>query len=157
MMIEKVGWPMGAGRLRVLAGLGIVAIGVVALAGACSGASSTSPVGTPTVTPSPVPVLGKLTLAAFPSTTDGEQALELCEQWALLRGQYVSHVEADTPYQLDLWFSGPEWTTALSAQNTIDVNPFYSQLSTAFGIAMVPDVASIANARLVDKACAAGG
>jgi hypothetical protein len=142
---------MRAGRLRLLAGQGIVAIGVAALAGACSSASSTA-----TVTPSPVPVLGKLTIAAFASTPDGEQALALCDQWALLRGQYISHVEADTPYQLDLWFSGPEWTTALSAQNAIDADPLYSHLSADFGIVMVPDVASIANARLVDEACAAG-
>ena len=156
-MIEEEGWPMRAGRLRVLAGQGIVVIGVAALAGACSSASSSvSMFAKATVTPSPVPLLGKLTMAPFLATPDGEHGLVLCEQWALLRGQYVSQVKADTPNQLDLWFSGREWATALSAERGLATDPLYSHLSVAFGIAVVPDVASIANARQLDAACAAG-
>jgi hypothetical protein len=154
---------MRAGRLRVLAGQGIVGIGVAALAGACSSASSSVSVSatptvfaTPTVTPSSVPLLGKMTMAPFLATPDGEHGLVLCEQWAQLRGQYVSQVKADTPNQLDLWFSGRVWAAALSAERGLATDPLYSHLSAAFGTAVVPDVASIANARQLDAACAAG-
>jgi hypothetical protein len=89
---------MGAGKLRVLAGRGIAAVAVAVLAGACGQASSSSPPAagqapgpaTPTVTPSTVPVLGKLAFGTFPSTWDGTRALTLCEQWSGLRGEYVA-------------------------------------------------------------------
>ncbi|HEY7274448.1 MAG TPA: hypothetical protein VH594_00705, partial [Trebonia sp.] len=98
---------MGAGKPRVRAGPGVfgrgvtsrsvvgwglAAAGVAVLVGACGGGSP-SPVNTaqpsvpatPTVTPSNVPVLGKLSFGTFPSTLDGTQALMLCEQWSGLR------------------------------------------------------------------------
>src|SRR6185437_4045156 len=65
---EKASSLMGAGKLRVLAGRGIAAAGAAVLASACTSASSPSPPApgqatgtvTPTVAPSTVPVLGKL-------------------------------------------------------------------------------------------------
>ena len=101
--IEKVRRPMRAGKLRGLAGCGLVAAGVVALASGCSGASSSSaapgaalPPATPSMTPTAVPVLGKLSFGTFPASTDGLKALDMCEQWAQLRAQYVSRVKSST-------------------------------------------------------------
>jgi hypothetical protein len=155
---------MGAGKLRVLAGRGVVAVGVAVLASACSQASSSSAGGpatptapaTPTVVPSTVPVLGKLTFGTFPSTWDGTHALMLCEQWSGLRGEYVSRVQAGTtPYRLEQWFSSDEWGAAFSDSAPLVVDPAYVNISTAFGLATAGEVASIANARFLDKSCAA--
>jgi hypothetical protein len=152
---------MGAGKLRVLAGRGIVAAGVAVLASACTSASSSSPAPgqatgtvTPTVAPSTVPVLGKLSFGTFPATPDGTRALLLCEQWSGLRGEYVSQVQADSPYQLEQWFSSAVWQTAFNASGPLVVDPPYGQISTAFGLATTVEAASISSARLLDKACA---
>ena len=154
---------MGARKLRVVAGCGVVAVGVAVLASACGQVSASSPPAagqapgpaTPTVTPSTVPVLGKLSLGTFPSTWDGTRALTLCEQWSGLRGEYVSRVQADTPYQLEQWFSSTVWRTAFSANSPLRGDPAYSDISTAFGLATTAEAASIPNARFLDKACAA--
>ena len=153
---------MGAGKkLCVLAGRGIVAVGVAALASGCGHASSLSLAAeqtpgsaTPTVTPSSVPVLGKLTFGTFPATADGIRALMVCEQWAGLRGEYVSRVQADTPYELEQWFSSAVWRPAFTANSPLRVDPAYGDISTAFGLATSGQSASIASARLLDKACA---
>jgi hypothetical protein len=155
---------MGAGKkLRVLAGRGIAAVGAAALASACGHASVNSPLvleqaqgpATPTMTPSSVPVLGNLTLGTFPSTADGRRALTVCEQWAGLRGEYVSRVQADTAYELEQWFSSAVWGPAFSANSRLRVDPAYGDINTAFGLATSGQAASIATARLLDKACAA--
>jgi hypothetical protein len=154
---------MGAGKLRVLACRGIVAAGAAVLASACTSASSSSPPApgqatgtvTPTVTPSTVPVLGKLSFGTFPATPNGTRALMLCEQWSGLRGEYVPQVQADSRYRLEQWFSGAVWHTAFSVSGPLVVDPAYSQISTAFGLATTAEAASISSARLLDKACAA--
>jgi hypothetical protein len=155
---------MRAGKLRELAGCGVLVGGVVALACGCTSASSSSlapgatpPPATPSMTPTAVPVLGKLTLGTFPSSSDGLKALDMCEQWAQLRGQYVSMVKASNSQQLDVWFSGPLWNDAYADETHLKLDPNYSSLSTAFGLATIGDEATIVNAGLVDKACAAGG
>jgi hypothetical protein len=160
-----------AGKLRVLAGRAVVAVvagaatlaALAALAVGCGHASS--PVAlvagqhpgpaTPTVTPSAVPVLGPLTFGTFPSTLSGVNALALCEDWAGLRGQYAARVRTETPYQLEQWFSSAAWRPAFAANTPLRVDPGYSQISTAFGLAATGQSASIASARLLDKACAA--
>jgi hypothetical protein len=158
---------MGAGKLRVL---GITAAGAAAVAvlattaGGCGGAAPASSPGpgqtpppiVPTVTPSAVPVLGKLTFGTFPSTWGGAKALRLCEDWAGLRGQYVARVDAgDTPFQLEQWFSSAAWQPAFAVSGPLQVNPAYSQISVAFGLATVGQTASIAQAKRLDTACAA--
>jgi len=158
---------MGAGKLRVVAGRSVVAVAVAVLAAACTHAASpassaslaagqTPGPATPSVTPSTVPVLGTMTYGPFPATKDGMSALTLCEQWSELRGQYVSRVQAQhTPYQLEQWFSGPVWQTALGASNPLRVDPSYSEISVAFVVATTGDAASIPNAKMLDRACAA--
>jgi hypothetical protein len=155
---------MRAGKLRGLAGSGVVAAGLVALACGCSGASSSSlapgaapPPATPTMTPTAVPVLGKLTLGTFPSSTDGLKALDICEQWAQLRAQYVTMVKSSTPHQLDVWFSGPLWNDAYADFTHLKLDPNYTAISTAFGLATIGDQATVANAVLLDQACESGG
>ena len=145
---------MMADRLRVLVGLGVAAGGVAMLAGGC-GSSSSSLNGTPTMSATPVPVLGSLTLKSFPSTVDGAAALQLCEGWAQLRGQYVSNVENDTAHQLGLFFSEPQWAIPFADEGKIEPDPAYEHLYIAFGQATVVGIASINNGRHLDAACSA--
>jgi hypothetical protein len=108
------------------------------------------------VTPSAVPVLGPMTYGTFPATKDGKSALTLCEQWAGLRGQYVAHVQAEhTAYQLEQWFSSAVWQAAFSANTPLRVDASYGGISVAFLVATSGDAASILNARMLDRACAA--
>ncbi len=150
---------MKAGKLRVLAACGVAA-GMAALVGGCTSSSSslapgaTAPPATPTVTPTAVPVLGSLKLGTFPDAGDGVNALTVCEQWAGLRGQYVTQVKSDSVMQLELWFSSPVWLSAFSANSPLKSDPNYSNISTAFGLVTAADVASVANARMLDAACA---
>jgi hypothetical protein len=157
---------MGAGGLRVLTGRGVIAFGtaaLAALAAGCGHASSSQALASgqapspaaPTMTPSAVPVLGQLTFGPFPSTTDGTSALGLCEDWAGLRAQYVERVGEQAPRQLEVWFSSAAWQPAFSANRPLWTDPAYGQLNTAFGLATMGQTASIANARLLDRACAA--
>lgn len=158
---------MGAGKRRVL---GIAAAGAAALAtlavllGGCTSARSSPPAVpsqtalplTPTVTPSPVPVLGQLTLGPFPATRDGARALQLCEDWAGLRGQYVAHVTAGgTPFQLEQWFSSPVWQPAFAENGPLEVDPRYDEIIIAFDLATSGQTASIAQAKHLDAGCAA--
>jgi hypothetical protein len=157
---------MEAGKLRVFAGHGGIvqglAIGLAALAAACGHAPSSSSLAAgqapglarPTMTPSSVPMLGTLAFGPFPATEDGMQALMLCEQWAGLRGDYVSRVQEDSPYQLEQWFSGSAWRIAFNASRPLRVDPAYGDISTAFSLATTGQAASIWAARLFDKACA---
>jgi hypothetical protein len=158
---------MGPGRPRIRAGRDVAAAGAAALAvlaAACGHAApASSPAAgqtpgpaTPSVPPSTVAVLGPMTYGPFPATRDGESALTLCEQWAQLRGQYVYRVQAGhTAYQLEQWFSGPVWQAATGASNPLRVDASYSEISVAFVVATSGDAASISNAKVLDRACAA--
>jgi hypothetical protein len=106
------------------------------------------------VTPSSVPELGRLTFGPFPSTPDGTRALTVCEQWAGLRGEYVSRVKADTPFQLEQWFSSAVWRPAFTANGPLRTDPAYGDISVGFGLATTGAAASIASARFLDQACA---
>ena len=170
---------MGASRLRFLGragaaalsarapGLGALGTGTLAVAllvSGCATAESSSsslapgqsPSGraTPTVSAQAVPVLGSMSYGTFPASKDGMDALIVCEQWAVLRDQYVERVRTDTPYQLEQWFSGPAWLPAFQANRPLKTDPDYSQINTAFGLVSTGAAASVANAELLDKACA---
>jgi hypothetical protein len=154
---------MGARKALVLAGR-CAAVTVAALAAACShvasaaappAAGQTPGPATPTMAPSSVPVLGPMTLGSFPATRNGKRALIVCEQWAGLREQYVPRVRADTAYQLEQWFSSTVWQAAYAASGPLQGDPAYTNISVAFRIATEGDVASIANAMTLDRACAA--
>jgi hypothetical protein len=153
---------MGAGKPRVLACAGTAALGVALLASGCGSGSSPSLLAamqdpgtaTPTVVPESVPVLGQMRYGKFPATTDGTDALIVCEQWAVLRGQYVGRVRADTPYQLEQWFSSPAWLPAFEANSPLKIDPDYSRINAAFGLVSDGSTASVGNAELLDDACA---
>ena len=96
------------------------------------------------------------TTLVYTGTKDGKSALTLCEQWAGLRGQYVAHVQAEhTAYQLEQWFSSAVWQAAFSANTPLRVDASYGEISVAFLVATSGDAASILNARMLDRACAA--
>ena len=152
---------MRAGKLRVLAVNGVIAATVTVLASACSASSSTLSNGvpapaTPTVTPTPVPVLGDMKLATFPQSWDGMRALQICEQWAGLRGEYVTRVRKENTLQLQLWFSGNDWGPAFNANSALKVDPAYMHISTDLGIVTAPGGSGIAAAKMLDASCAAG-
>jgi hypothetical protein len=153
---------MRARKLRILAGHGVVAIGVAVLASACTSSSSsllpgqTPPPATPSVTPTAVPVLGGMKLATFPQSWDGLRALQVCEQWSMLRGEYVTRVQKDTTLQLQLWFSSDDWLTTFNANSALKGDPNYSHISTDLGIVTGPGAASISAAKMLDQSCAAG-
>ncbi len=109
---------------------------------------------TPTVTPQPAPALGSMSYGTFPASADGMDALTVCEQWAVLRDQYVGRLRADTPYQLEQWFSSPAWLPAFQANKPLKTDPNYSEINAAFGLASTGAAASVANAKLLDEACA---
>ena len=157
---------MGAGKLRVLPRRGAAAVGAAALAVLAAGCGhappaaalaqgQAPPTATPTVTPPGVPALGPLTFGPFPSTPDGLRALSLCEDWAGLRAQYVGRVGRGTPFQLEQWFSSAAWQPASTANGALLTDPAYSEINTAFGLATIPQTAGIAQARGLDRACAA--
>jgi hypothetical protein len=166
---------MGAGKLRFLvracgavflSACGVVllsACGVVLLS-ACGAMPSPGPASAagggpgravPTVSASPVPGLGRLSYGPFPVTADGELALALCEDWAQLRGQYVRLSRADTPYQLEQWFSGAAWAPAFGVSRPLKADPAYSAVSAAFGVVTAGRPAGIGSAGFLDRACAA--
>jgi hypothetical protein len=154
---------MGAGKARVLACARAAALGVALLAGGCAGVSSSSSLApglspgataTPTVTPQAAPVLGSMSYGTFPASTDGIDALTLCEQWAVLRDQYVSQIRADTPFQLEQWFSGSAWLPAFQANRPLKTDPDFIHIDTAFVLVSTAAEASVPNARLLDRACA---
>ena len=113
-----------------------------------------SATATATVTPQTVPVLGSMSYGTFPASTDGMDALAVCEQWAGLRDDYVGPLRAETPYQLEEWFSGPAWRPAFMANKPLKTDPAFSQINAAFGLASTGAAASVSNAKLLDAACA---
>ena len=148
---------MGVRMPRALAGLGIAALAVCALAAGCGSAPQVAALQVAAAGASPGPAspsLGKLTIGSFPATPDGADAQVVCEQWAGLRAEYVARVGADTPYQLEQWFSGPAWAAAFTAGKPLRTDPAYSLINAAFGLATTGAVASIADAKLLDQACA---
>jgi hypothetical protein len=154
---------MGAGKPRVLACAGAVTLGVALLVSGCVAKGSSAPApapgqvpdpATPTVTPQTIPVLGSMSYGTFPASKHGMDALTLCEQWAVLRDEYVGKLRADTPYQLEQWFSGPAWLLAFQANGPLKVDPNFSQINTAFTLVSTGAVASVSNAEQLDKACA---
>jgi hypothetical protein len=169
---------MGAGKLLALARARTVAVRVARvaapallallalLASGCatispSSSSSLAPGQTPgtgtvapTVTPDSAPGLGPMSYGTFPASTDGASALTVCEQWAVLRDQYVGRLHADSPYQLEQWFSGSAWLPAFQANSPLKLDPDYSQINAAFGLVSTAAAASVASAKSLDKACA---
>jgi hypothetical protein len=152
---------MGAGKARVLACACAAALGVALPASGCARMSSSSLApgqttgpATPTVSPQAAPVLGSMSYGTFPASTDGISALTVCEQWAVLREQYVGQLRADTPYQLEVWFSGSDWQAAFRANRLLKTDPAFSQINTAFTLVSTAAAASVPNARQLDKACA---
>jgi hypothetical protein len=95
-----------------------------------------------------------MSYGTFPETTDGLNALTVCEQWAVLRDQYVGRLRADSPYQLEQWFSGSAWLAAFEANSPLKLDPAYSQINAAFGLVSTGAAASVPNARQLDEACA---
>ena len=146
-----------AAALTALTALTVAAAGCAASGPADSlAAAQTPPPLTPTMTPAAVPVLGKLTLGRFPSTLDGGKALQLCEDWAGLRGQYAARVEAGAdPFAMEQWFSSAVWQTAFKANSPLQDDPGYGAISVAFGMATIGQSASIAAAKRLDAACTA--
>jgi hypothetical protein len=153
---------MRAGKLRVRAAQIVVAVGAAVLASACSSSSSSTlgngapALATPTVTPTSVPVLGGMKIAAFPQSWDGTRALQVCEQWAQLRGEYVSRIQRENTLQLELWFSSGAWFPAFNANSALKTDPNYMHISTDLGIVTAPGGASISAGQLLDASCAAG-
>jgi hypothetical protein len=156
---------MAAGKRRVPGGAAVRAMALAALAmtAAGCGSAASSPVTgqappplAPAMTPTAVPGLGRLALGTFPATDGGRHALQLCEDWAGLRGQYAARVEAGaTPFQMEQWFSSAAWQAPFKANSPLQDNPGYGAISTAFGMATIGQSASVAAARRLDAACAA--
>jgi hypothetical protein len=144
-----------AGLAALVSGCGTASAAPAASAGQVSVAGQVQGTATSTVAPSTVPVLGRLSFGVFPSTWDGTRALTLCEQWSGLRGQYVTRVQSQTPYQLEQWFSSIAWRPVFIANTPLRTDPAYSHIDTAFGLVSTAAGASIASARLLDQACAA--
>jgi hypothetical protein len=154
-------------KLRPLASAGLAAASCILLVSAC-GTSSPAPAATSIATPAALPsspaaaspatevTPGPLTLAHFPSTTDGKLARDECEQWVQLRAEYYSRVQNDTPYQLNQWFSSSDWAKEINDSYPLGADPDYSNIETAFAGGLVGDMASVASARQIDRACAAG-
>jgi hypothetical protein len=91
----------------------------------------------------------------FPDTPHGNAARAMCQQWAGLERQYYALL-ADrntTPFQLDQWFAGPDWSGVRADLLGLSSDPAYAQLSTAFGKAMNGGTATIGNAKAVDESC----
>ncbi len=153
---------MGAGKARVLACAGVAALGVALLASGCASGSFSSLApgqtpqarATPTVSPRAAPGLGPMRYGTFPASTDGVEALAVCEQWATLRDQYVDRLRAETPYQLEGWFSGTAWQAAFQADKPLRADPDFSQIDIAFELVSTGAAASVPNGRLLDTACA---
>jgi hypothetical protein len=76
--------------------------------------------------------------------------------WSRLRVEYYARLQQDTPYQLNQWFSSPDWFAVNSDSAELGDDLAYSHIETAFGSGMVGDIASIASAREIDRACSNG-
>jgi len=149
----------GLALLALLAPFALLVSGCVTMpssAPSSSLAPGQSPSGrvTPTVDPQAVPVLGSMSYGTFPASTDGMDALTVCEQWAVLRDEYVGRLRADTRYQLEQWFSSPAWLPAFEANSPLKTDPDYCQINAAFDLVSTGASASVSSARLLDEACA---
>src|ERR1700760_2411793 len=91
------------------------------------------------------------------ASVDGAAALRLCQGWATLRAAYGGQVRRDTPYQLEQWFSGPDWAPLFKAGTPIEGDPAYGAVSIAFRLATDVDAAGPGSAAALDAACAAAG
>ena len=146
----------------------VIAGAAVAALAACSSAASSSSAAAPSASsaatstaaaapalspPATASSLGPLTIGDFPDTTDGNLAKGICEQWSGLRQEYADRLATDSSYQLNQWFSGPDWAKEYSEANQLGDDPAYGSLETALGVATVGDDASTAAAAAVDKAC----
>lgn len=134
-------------------------IAVIAIAGCSSAASSSSPPASASAAAGPVDpgatavTLGVLTLGHFPATADGKLAHFICKEWAGLRNQYVYKSGIDTAYEMNQWFSSPDWSAEMNDAATLGADPRFGNLETALGIATVGDDAGVTAAKAVDKAC----
>lgn len=148
---------MGAGKLRVFAVRGGAAVLAAAAAAALAAGCASQPgTGQAQLLAASAPELGKLTLGSFPATTDGNLAQTLCQEWAGLRGDYAAQLRQDTPFQLEVWFStSTPWLVAFNAESPLKADNSYIDVTTSFGLVSTAAAASIANARLLDRACAA--
>jgi hypothetical protein len=154
---------MGAGKLRVSAVRGgvvvLAAAAAAALAAGCGSAAVTPPgAGQAALlaAPASVPELGPLRLGSFPATWDGTKARAICQQWAGLRGEYVTRLHQDTPFQLEVWIStSPQWLAAFTADSPLKTDSNYSAIRTSFGVVSTAAAASIGNAKWLDTSCAA--
>jgi hypothetical protein len=136
------------------------AFGIAACASSSSAppAAAASPAATAAAMPPPppAPAVGPLTIAHFASTSGGDAARGICEQWVILRHEYANRLATDSPYQLNQWFSSADWHKARSDGNALGDDPAYSHLEVALGEAMVGDMADAGTIRLMDDACARG-
>lgn len=139
-------------RLVIAAAL---AAGALSVAACGSSATPAEPAASSsTAAPaSPAATLGPLTLAAFPSTTDGKLAKGICGQWAGLRSQYAARLGTDSATQLEGWLSGPAWNTEYTDQAALGNDPRYLKIEVAFGAGTVGDEATTADVSAMDKAC----
>jgi hypothetical protein len=65
-------------------------------------------------------------------------------------------VQVDTPYQLNQWFSSSDWATEYNDANELGDDPAYVNIESSMGAGLVGDMANVAAARQIDRACAAG-
>ena len=157
----------GMERLWLLARIGLAG-GCALLASACGSSFPTAAAGgtsasaappSSSAIDAPPPTVAsprQLLPARFPSTTDGKLARDICEQWARLRAEYYSRVQQDTAYQLNQWFSSSQWAREDTDSMQLGGDPDYSNIETAFGAGLVGDLANVASARQIDRACSAG-
>lgn len=142
-------------RIPATIALAVSALAVAACGPATSSASSSAT--TPAAaSASAAATLGPLALGSFPATTDGRLAKSICSSWAGLRSEYATRVATDTPFQLNQWFSSPAWGTIQSDALKLPAEGAYVPITAALGVVFNGDTASIANARNLDRACAAG-
>ena len=155
---------MGAGKLRVFAVRGgavvFAAAVAAALAAGCGSVTATPPgagAGRAARRPRPsVPELGTLTLGSFPATSGRRARRRRCASSGPGCAASTSPAPPDTPFQLEVWFSTAPRGWPRSPQNSpLKSDPSYIEITTRFGLASTAAAASIANARALDKACAA--
>ncbi len=140
----------------VTAALSLTACGPSSPSAAPAAAASSRTAQAAAARPAPPAALGQLTLARFPSTSSGKEARGICETWQKLRREYAGRLAADSPYQLNQWFSGPDWHKSWEDGAALGNDPAYSNLEVAYGTATVGDEAGAATIKQMDEACAKG-
>jgi hypothetical protein len=138
----------------------LAAVAVIMALAACassSGTSSAPAAAAPVLPPPPTAVaLAPLKLAAFPSTPGGKEARGICQAWLGLRQQYENRMVADSPHQLNQWFSSRAWAKTQDDGTALGDDPAYAHLETALGEAVTGDMAGAGTVKLMDSACAKG-